>query len=439
MSNQPNDPKTETAADTHAPAAKPYESPAVHAEDLLPHDLKLTPGPRQPRHIIENQTNTPPTLILEPKPRKIHHTPRTAKKADKIEKTKQPLTTKQKVLRVLLIVALVLVAILLIATGTFFVMRHLGKNELLDTDDMVLSAPQQLLDDDAVKITDNGRTVVYNGETYVFNEDRANILCIGTDKETLGNENGVVGTGGQADAIFILSFDTKTGDLDALAIPRDTLADIDVYNTDGKFTGVEHTQICLSFAYGDGKESSCENTVKSVERLLYGIPVNTYFAIDLSAIEILNDAVGGVEVTLPADFKRDDGSIAKAGQTIVLQGTEAERFVRERDIEQLDSNLTRMERQKIFLSSFFKTALSATVKDPGVPLALLDQVPDNSVTNLNASRITYLASTLVAHHGPLEFASVKGEVVKGEDGYAEYIHDEVALYEQILSIFYNKA
>lgn len=66
-----------------------------------------------------------------------------------------------------------------------------------------------------------------------------------------------------------------------------------------RILGTEKQQICLSYSYGDGKESSCENTVNSVQRLFYNIPINTYFSLDLDGISALNDSVGGVDVVSP--------------------------------------------------------------------------------------------------------------------------------------------
>ncbi len=413
MTNQLHDPET-----TEVPSEKELR----HRFGI--EDVKFKPSPKtEPRHEIETDANSPELVFPPSSSRKT---------------SKKPRSVKRTILRILLIFLIVIVSLALIATGTVLVLRHIGKNQMLDTQNAVLSAPQELIDDSSVAISSDGRTVTYNGETYVFNENRTNILCVGTDKEALGTEDDVVGTGGQADAIFILSIDTETGEIDAVAIPRDTLVDVDIYNADGKFVRTENTQICLSYAYGDGKDSSCLNTVKSASRLFYGIPINTYAAIDLSAIATLNDAVGGVSVTLREDFKRNDGTFAKAGQTITLVGDEAERFVRERDVEVLDSNMARMERQKQFLTAFFSKAISAASEDIGVPLALFDKVSGNSVTNLNSSRITYLATTLVTNHQPLVFHSVAGEVIKGEDGYAEYKADYKTLYEKVLEVFYEK-
>ena len=48
-------------------------------------------------------------------------------------------------------------------------------------------------------------------------------------------------------------------------------------------------QLCLSYAYGDGKAKSAENTANSISRILYVVPITKYFALDLNGIAHLND------------------------------------------------------------------------------------------------------------------------------------------------------
>lgn len=432
MTNPHYDPEIDPQHDTPTDRPKAAEDMTTPVDgetasppfgDLKPEDLRLVAAPSHHHHRhsdIIDPAQEP--LLLAPS-----HRHRRRKKA-----------WWRTLLKVLLILFLILLSIALVATTTFLVLREIGRQELLRMDHVVLTAPQSLQQNAQVVIDDNGRTVTYNGETYRFNENRTNILCIGIDKNDMGLVNGVVGTGGQADALILLSIDTVTGEIDAIAISRDSLVDIELYTADGTFYGVENTQICLSYAYGDGREISCENTVDAATRLLYGIPINTYFAVDLGAIPILNDAIGGVEVVSLYDFPRSDGSMCHAGDRILLRGAEAERYVRERDVELLDSNNDRMERQKQYITAFFETALAATSNDLGVPLDLFNAVSANSTTTLNASRISFLASTLVEKNGSLEFHSIPGHIAQGDDKYAEFIVNETALYEQILSIFYTK-
>lgn len=110
-----------------------------------------------------------------------------------------------------------------------------GKNELKNVPDQ----------------TNYQETIEYNGNKYVYNSDVIAIAFMGVDKRDLGLDNGSVGTGGQSDADILLTINTKTGKAKAIAIPRDTMVDVDLYSESGIFLRSEKMQLCLSYAYGD--------------------------------------------------------------------------------------------------------------------------------------------------------------------------------------------
>lgn len=444
MTNRPNEssPKTDTFSDEIDAILADHATEESHdfsAEDLhlqagkRTHrdyisdgrddmtDPLLVPGKRSPRgEITDEHGDAEPVLVPAPAP---EHAGKKNKKKMKLWK---------KILLGILLTLLLLILGLVIA---YFVLYNQGRGEMLSTEDMVLTLPDVLIEAPDTVQSEDGRTVTYKGETYRFNENRANILCLGMDKYDMG---GSYGTAGQADAVVLLSIDTVTGDTDALAISRDTIVDINLYAEDGTYYGVENTQLCLAYAYGDGFESSCENMITSVTRILYGIPINTYFTINLGAIPTLNDAVGGVDVTLLNDFRRTSGVWCYKGSAITLNGEEARRYIRSRDTDLLDSNNDRMERQRQYIASFFNKALAATSQNLQVPIDLFNAVSSDTVTNINPSKITFLATTLVQHHSSIQFHSVPGQVVEGEDGYAEFHVDEEALYELVLDLFFTK-
>jgi anionic cell wall polymer biosynthesis LytR-Cps2A-Psr (LCP) family protein len=194
--------------------------------------------------------------------------------------------TEKRAGRVMRNVAAVLVIILaIVALFQGFRMRGkeaLFRNVAVETEN--LPEEKQSGDDRAKIACEQGKEVTYQGEKYVYNEDLVSILFLGVDKEAF-EEGGTVGDGkaGQADALFLLVLDTKTGKSRLIAISRDTMTDVNVYSDLGNFIGTEKLQLCLAYMYGDGKEKSCENTVRAVSRLFYGMPVAAYAALDLDA------------------------------------------------------------------------------------------------------------------------------------------------------------
>ena len=70
-------------------------------------------------------------------------------------------------------------------------------------------------------------TIDYHGTTYQYRKDIVNILCIGVDKEEAMRErDDDGGSVGQADAVFLVSFDFEHSNIRILAIPRDTMVSI---------------------------------------------------------------------------------------------------------------------------------------------------------------------------------------------------------------------
>lgn len=139
------------------------------------------------------------------------------------------------------------------------------------------------------------------------------------------------GSAGQSDGIFLIAQDTVHHSLKILMIPRDTMTEIPITDENGA-PDTKITQLTIAYAYGDGREGSCENTVQSVEKLLSGFSIDNYLAVDTTVVAKLNDAVGGVTVTIPTDgMEKRDPAFVK-GTQVTLHGDQAEAFVRYRDI-----------------------------------------------------------------------------------------------------------
>lgn len=343
---------------------------------------------------------------------------------------------KRKAWRVTRIVLFVLLGAAIILSAAYLVLFQVGKEQMHNNTGILTT----ITDEGGQTVeNDDGRTVKYKGETYVLNEDIVTILCIGTDNETMIEDPDTFGENGQADALFLQTIDVKTGKAVAIGISRDSMVDVDVYSKGGTFIRTDHKQICLAFAYGDGKITSCDNVVKSVSRLFYGMPIKYYCAMDLQPIGIINDAVGGVTVTALDDIKLSGGPVNK-GDVIKLKGSDAKTYVQYRNLAVLDSNIPRMKRQQQYLSAFAKSALIMTKKDITTPVKLFNKMSKYITTNLDTSAITYLTTSVLTnnYNGEIDFRMVQGKVVKGEK-YAEFVVDDTALYELILDVFYNKA
>ena len=331
-----------------------------------------------------------------------------------------------------LVILGILVLLLATAVGAYFYLNKKGEAQLKKNQSIAsITAPEEASSED------DGKMIVYNGAKYKYNEDNINILFMGIDRDMQDTGEKVIGENGQADVLIWAALDSKTGHLSLINISRDAMVDVNKYNVKDKYLGTDKMQLCLAYSYGDGKEKSCENTLQSVSRLMYGMPVNAYVAIDYSAIAPLNDAIGGVTVNVLEDLTQSDSAL-KAGETVTLHGEQAQTYVRSRNTEVLDSNNQRMERQKQYIDAFLQQAISQTKKNPTLPVTLYNDVSDYMVTNISASEATHLA-TLMIQNGVSggDILTVPGEVTQG-DVYAEFNPDDKELYKLILSVFYKE-
>ena len=343
-----------------------------------------------------------------------------------------PENKKSKVKKVLLWILIVLLVLILSGAVTVAVLIQKGKTSLLNTESMDMN-PGSIISD--VVVEDDGRTIEYQGKKYVYNENMTTILCIGVDKENIADSMGLQGNNGQADALFLYAMDTTTGKSTVIPIPRDAMVDVDMYSGSGQYLSSSKKQLCLSYAYGDGKHSSCENTIKSVSRLFYGLPINSYVAIDLKAIEVLSKKVGGVPVIPNEDFSHNGYNFYKGKETL-LNGMQARIFVQGRDQSKLDSSLNRMERQKQFVTSFFNKAVSKTKQNITFPIDVFKSTTDYMITDIDVAEVSFLASCVIKNSIGLEYKSIKGNMVKGEK-YAEYHVDDESVYNTIVEVFYK--
>ena len=281
--------------------------------------------------------------------------------------------------------------------------------------------------------------ILYNGNIYEYNDDLLTFLCLGVDSRQDIQLEKTPGKGGQADTIILAVMDTARKTLKLINVSRDTLAKIKVYDTNGIYLYEEEAQLALQYAYGDGGEGSCLLMEQAVSNLFYGIPIHGYGAIDVKAVADLNDAVGGVEVTVIEDLSRFTPDLA-LGNTLTLTGRQALHYVQERDVEteELGANNLRIERQKQYLQAFWKTVKAKTKQDLTLPLRLYNTAASHMVTSITADQVAYLSTiALDCTFSDEDMLTVQGTVRK-EDVYEEFLVDEEALYDLIIQVFYRE-
>ena len=337
--------------------------------------------------------------------------------------------------RILIVLAAIILAVVILTGGTFLILHEIGRSSMHSYENAQVIPPST---DEAGKaiipVDKTGRVITYDGVTYELNEDLIAVTFIGVD-DGQGEEADLR----MSDAIYILTADTVTGKVRILGISRDTMADIDLYSEEGAFVDTEKKQMAYAYAYGNEKVSGGKNTNTSISRLFYGLPFNNYFAINLNALITLNDTIGGVTLTSSMTFTSPiDGRTINEGETVTLHGKEAERYVRSRDTEVLDSNNARMQRQQEYIRAFLQSIVPAAKKDISVISKLYDEIKVNSDSSLDIAKMTYIASTALTklrNASDIEYVNLKGEITAGE--HAEmHVTNENAI-RTMLDVFYT--
>ncbi len=196
-------------------------------------------------------------------------------------------------------------------------------------------------------------------------DDRINILFLGLDRRPNEPENASF----RSDTMFIASIDTHANRLQLLTIPRDTWADIPYGDVPGDWA-----QNKINAAYGYGQfykypGGGAAAAVAAVEKN-FSIDIHHFVVVDWVGFVELIDAVGGIDVDVPADIS-DFGTdvldlfpdqTVKAGLQH-MDGARALGYSRVRT----DGDLKRIDRQQLVIQS---------VANKSVELGYLAKVPE---------------------------------------------------------------
>lgn len=299
---------------------------------------------------------------------------------------------------------------------------------------ILTEVPEEAPTEDYILKLNDGTTIVYQGHTYELNRNLTTVLLLGID-HTIQDET-LPGNGGQSDVILLAGLDTVTGESNLLEISREANAEVDVYSISNRFIETRFEQITLAYAYGNGRETSCENTVRAVSRLLFGLPISAYLAIDLDGLMEANEVIGGVTVKSLIDVQLPDGTNVKEGDMVELHGKNLERYIRTRT-EALDGNQKRMERQKQFLLEFTKQAVARAKENLTFPVELFSALSPYTVTNLDISDVTFISSVFLNHGAQFNLRTIQGTLEQYNESSIYYL-DEVDLFEAVLQVFYNR-
>ena len=212
-------------------------------------------------------------------------------------------------------------------------------------------------------------------EKFVRREGVYNFLFVGYDKAA-----------GLTDVNMLAQFDTNTGAINVIQMPRDTYA---------RYNSREGSYHKINGALGYfGRD--LEEFAAFLEKNLC-IKIDYYGSIDLRAFRNIVDIIGGVEMDVPRDMKYEDPEqglyidLKKGYQ--VLDGKKAEQFVRFRS-GYVNADIGRTDAQKLFMTAFMKKFIDS------MSVSTLTQVGTQVLkyvnTNLTVNEFVYFGTKVLS-------------------------------------------
>lgn len=276
------------------------------------------------------------------------------------------------------------------------------------------------------------KTVTREGVDYFPRQDITVIMALGIDETGPVQSSGSYRNNGEADALVLLILDQKDETYSIVCLNRDMMVEIPALGIGGKVSGTEFGQIALSHTYGEGLEDSCENTRNTISQLFGGIRIDHYVALNMDAISVVNDAVGGVTVNVVDDFSAVDAALPMG--TVKLRGAQAMTFVRSRMDVGNQLNITRMARHEEYMKGLMDAIFDSLEGSDTFVLELYEQVADYMVTDCSVNVISGLLNRC-SGYTLKEIISLEGQNILGEE-YYEFYADEKKLDELSLRLFY---
>ena len=277
------------------------------------------------------------------------------------------------------------------------------------------------------------KTIVRNDVEYFPRQDITVMMVLGIDQFGPVESSNYYRNTGSADTIMLLVFDDSSKECTVLNINRDTMLVMDVLGVRGEYAGTTYGHVALAHTYGTGLEDSCENVKNTLMNFLHGMSVDYYIAMNMDAIPIFNDAVGGVAVTVKDDFSAVNPTITKG--EMKLMGNQVVDFLRARKDVGDQLNVTRMERQKEYIGGFLHALQNRDKENLKFVVDLYEDVSPYVITDCSVETMSNLLDRY-ADYTIAEVIIPEGEnKIVGEN--YEFHVDEEKLDEMIVRIFYR--
>ena len=244
----------------------------------------------------------------------------------------------------------------------------------------------------------------------------------------------------RTDVIFVANFDSKSGTVKLLSIPRDTYTEVTsavknkIVNAGRSIPSVVKMNAVHAYA---GKDIGMDCLQMQIEDLL-DIEIDNYVLFNTEAFRAVVDIIGGVDMYVPENMYYSDPVQGlyinlKEGQQR-LDGDQAEQLVRNR--QYVNGDLGRIEVQHQFLSAFVKQVMNTDTILSNAP-SLIKAAFEYIQTDMSLGDMLKYAKYI----NDIKSSEILTETIPGYaqyiNGVSYYIADTSSIGQAVDEIFYS--
>ena len=317
----------------------------------------------------------------------------------------------------------VILAVVVIGAAGFWMYRQVSAQKSLNVDI-----------GNQVDVGIGYRQIEYSGKKYRYNDRITTIVYAGLDAEGALEVSSTYTTAPRADSISVVVMDDYHKRMSIIALSRDTMTEIHKYTLNGRDRGPFVDHLGYAYTYGEGGRVSGMNLCKAISDLLGGVPVHNYVVSSRGSIPMIADVIGPVEVVVPNDDLSARGF--SKGETVVIDGSNLETFVRSRDTGEDLSNTGRMERQRAYIEAAIGKLTDYITSKPSNAWDTMLRAEGCVQTNITRNHYLDLTKTLQnTAFGEGAYYIPEGRNVVGED-HDEFYPDAEKIRALAVDLFY---
>ena len=297
---------------------------------------------------------------------------------------------------------------------------------------------QLLKDDDnhntnEITQSDGYLSISFEGKEYEYNQSITTLTFMGVD----GDQGDPLS--GQSDFMDLIVFNRDDKKISQLLIPRDTMALVYEYDSDGNVVKAFTSQIAVAYPFGGSSPSArARNALRSISAMLNGILLDHYVVLPLNILPDLVDVFGETDIVLEDDSLSHIDDKYVTGYAYHIDKESIETFLKSRDINEEYSATARLNRQQLYLDFVLNSLNKLNEGDLDLSLSKLVELLDKCSSNLTRGSIeNYLNYFKEYKENGIDRYRVPGSVQK-PDKFDEFIIDRSAFDGIIVKIFYKE-